>query len=286
MKKIALFIAAVISAPAMAWTNGDITKELNFGGSITPEPYSQLWRWKVGTGLNDFRHNISDMSENLTKLTITMGSPKGLLYGETVKAITASKGMGAIPNIAFSDYENQSVSLKQGSSDGAGKGHMILPIKDEKNNKIGTLKVNVTAAGIAVGPDSNSSGKNALYISVGADKNTESLYGGLFSRSIANGYTDGHNLISSFGGKARGALLNDVKKHPLAKDWPLTGAVRNVSAYPVDFKTGNNKFVDGIASVSYVLGIAQNQKMEATFDNPVTATTKWSAPLNVAVTYN
>ena len=42
---------------------------------------------------------------------------------------------------------------------------------------------------------------------------------------------------------------------------------------------------DVIAS-SYALGIDQGQTIEATFTNPVVSTTQWSAPLNVAVTYN
>ncbi|MBV6937945.1 fimbrial protein, partial [Escherichia coli] len=37
---------------------------------------------------------------------------------------------------------------------------------------------------------------------------------------------------------------------------------------------------------AYALGIANGQTIEATFDQAVTASTQWSAPLNVAVTYN
>lgn len=40
MKKIALFVTAMISAPAHVWAKGDITKERNFGGSTMPEQYS------------------------------------------------------------------------------------------------------------------------------------------------------------------------------------------------------------------------------------------------------
>lgn len=286
MKKIALFIAAVISAPALAWTNGDITKELNFGGSITPEEYSQLWRWKVGTGLNDFRNNISDMTQDLKKLTITMDSPKGLLYGETVKAMRASEGMGAIPNITFTDYEKNTVNLEQDSSDDAGKGYMTLPIKDEQNNKIGTLKVNLTAAGIAAGPDYNRSGAKYLNISLMANNARHALYGGLFNRSIGYAFSNTNAVITRFGGKNLNELKNDVGQHPLLKDVPFGGWSSNTWATALEFKEGANLFQHGIASASYVLGIDTGQTMEATFNSPLTATTKWSAPLNVAVTYN
>lgn len=110
--------------------------------------------------------------------------------------------MGAIPNIAFSDYENQSVSLVQDSIDGECKGHMTFPIKDEKNNKIGILKVNVTAGAVAVGPDHDSADNEAnrskmFNTSVVANNNSDVLYGGLFQKSIANGW-DEPKYISIF----------------------------------------------------------------------------------------
>ncbi|HGH3390199.1 TPA: hypothetical protein ACJIKV_004940 [Citrobacter freundii] len=283
MKKIALFIAAVISAPALAWTNGDITKELNFGGSITPEEYSQLWRWKVGTGLNDFRHNISDMTQDLKKLTITMESPKGLLYGETVKAITATEGMGATPNIAFTDYEKNTVTLEQDSSDDAGRGHMTLPIKDEQNNKIGTLKLNLTAVGIAAGPRNG----GPFAVSIRASDNNHALNGGLFSRSVSNAYREANGLIIDFGAKQLNDLRNIAWQHPLLQGTTPGSWASLTWAAPIEFKENPEfEFTHGITTASYVLGINTGQTMEATFDSPLTATTKWSAPLNVAVTYN
>ncbi|MGD2459914.1 hypothetical protein ACP8YK_24595 [Escherichia coli] len=286
MKKIALFIAAVISEPALAWTNGDVSKNVDFAGTITPEQYSQLWRWKVGTGLNDFRHNITDMNQELKKLTITADSPKGLLYGDTVKAMTASAGMGAIPNIAFSDYEKKTVNLVQDSTDGEGTGHMTLPIKDEQNNKIGSLKVNVTAVGIAAGPSYDHNGAKKYATSLIANNNNQVLYGGLFQRSISNGYHDGNRLVTSFGGTPLNSLSNIAQQHPLLNNISMGGWYISTWAEPLEFKHHGGTFLHGIAAVSYVLGINTNQTLEATFDSPVTATTKWSAPLNVAVTYN
>lgn len=287
MKKIALFVAAVFSAPVLAWTNGNIANDVDFAGTITPEQYSQLWRWKVGTNLNNFRHNITDMDQELKKLTITVDSPKGLLYGETVKAIRASAGMGAIPNITLSDFEKKPVTLVQGPSDLEGKGHITLAIKDENNSKIGSLKVDITAVGIATGPKKGETSKTTV-TSVGAQNNNHALYGGLFKKGISDGYYKANPMIDKFGAKNMHKLASDVRQHPLLNNVPFKSWAYNTWTVPVNFLEGgeNTSFSYGIAAVSYVLGIDKGQKLEATFDTPLTATTRWSAPLNVAVTYN
>ena len=285
MKKIALFIAAVISAPALAWTNGDVSKNVDFAGTITPEQYTQLWRWKVGTGLNDFKHNIQDMNQELKKLTITVDSPKGLLYGATVEAMRASAGMGAIPNIAFSDYEKKAVTLVQESTDGEGKGHMILPIKDEQNNKIGSLKINLTTVAKAGGPSADDP-KLYLTYSVKALSSGNAFYGGLFPKCISSNNTASGKLNRFDGAVNDSELRAMVKRHPLANNWSLKTTVVKNLCDQITLQQGYQTFKDGITAASYVLGIDTGQTLEATFDNPMTATTKWSAPLNVAVTYN
>lgn len=69
----------------------------------------------------------------------------------------------------------------------------------------------------------------------------------------------------------------------LKKVYPDLGKqVSQVYAKSTDMVNTNG---DVMAS-SYALGIDQGQTIEATFTNPVTTTTQWSAPLNVAVTYN
>ncbi|HEN3635410.1 TPA: hypothetical protein U5E30_004110 [Yersinia enterocolitica] len=239
----------------------------------------------MGTGLNDFRHNITDMDQEQKKLTITMDSPKGLLYGATVEAMRASEGMGAIPNIAFSDYEKKVVDLVQDSTDGEGKGHMTLPIKDEQNNKIGSLKINLTAVAKAGGPREQDPNIYKSF-SVKADTSGNAFYGGLFPKSIASNSSASTQLNKFDGVVTDWELRELVKRHPLAKDWSLTTTIVNNWATVINFQEDSNMFKHGITAASYVLGIDAGQKLEATFDSPVTATTKWSAPLNVAVTYN
>ncbi|HGF4786917.1 TPA: fimbrial protein, partial [Escherichia coli] len=37
---------------------------------------------------------------------------------------------------------------------------------------------------------------------------------------------------------------------------------------------------------AYALGFENGQQLEATFDQAITSSTKWTAPLNISVTYN
>ncbi|MEB0968005.1 fimbrial protein [Citrobacter braakii] len=284
MKKIALFIAAVISAPALAWTNGDINKELNFGGTIKPEEYSQLWEWKVGTGLNDFKHNISDMDTDLKKLTIPVDSAKLLLTGRTKEALTGvSPGMGVLPQISFSDFQNTQVTLQDtGDTDTV---FLELPIKDDTNTKIGMLRVNATAVAVSVGPF-RSLQKFATTAHIATTTNS-AFYGGLKTTNATGAGNNANNKLVSLGGTGRNELVEQVKRHPLMSDKNYSGFASNVVPFNLTFREENsNSTEDGLAAASYILAMANDQTMEATFDNPITATTKWSAPLNVAVTYN
>ncbi|EIX9792523.1 hypothetical protein ML243_004538 [Klebsiella pneumoniae] len=284
MKKIALFIAAVISAPALAWTNGDVSKNVDFAGTITPEQYTQLWEWKVGTGLNDFRHNITDMNQELKKLTIPVDQPKLLLTGRTKQTLGGvSPGMGAIPNIALSDFEKNKIQLQDGGSPDVV--YFELPVKDENNHKLGTLKVNAKVAAYSVGPDQYNTKLTATTTHI-ATADNHAFWGGLKTSNATGHGKTGAQLVERLGGEPRNNLAAQVKQFPYLPE-PLTGKfVSNISPKPLLFQQVTNSTKHGIASASYVMAIDSNQTMEVTFDTPVTATTKWSAPLNVAVTYN
>ncbi|HDQ4244382.1 TPA: hypothetical protein P8656_004245 [Escherichia coli] len=288
MKKIALFIAVLVSSPALAWSNAE-NLNVDFSGKIKPEEYSSLWRWKVGTALNQYNHNATDMDQELKNLTITMDRPHGLLYGETIKAFTAHNinGMGAAPQISFSGYDNQPVMLTQEDSDGIGKGYLVLPIKNKESQKIGSLKVNVTTAAMGVGIYSEDRSR-LLITSVSANNENQALYGGLVNRAIGNGHNgspSARSVLGKFGAIGSDQLKTQLLEHPTVKNngW-LKGAPANLGwSAPL---LQNNFFAESIVASSYVMGIDQGQTLNATFENPVKATTEWKAPLNVAVTYN
>ncbi len=104
---------------------------------------------------------------------------------------------------------------------------------------------------------------------------------------MANGYTDVNGMFIRFGEvKTLNQLRDATTQHPLLQAHPFSRWEHITWAMNLDFQEANGYFMHGVAAASYVLGIDAGQTMEATFNSPLTATTKWSAPLNVAVTYN
>lgn len=94
------------------------------------------------------------------------------------------------------------------------------------------------------------------------------------------------NILVSFEASGRDEVRAQVLKHPLLNGHQFLNNTYGTFPINVDFQSGYLKFINGFTAVSYVLDVNKDQTKEATFDNPVTATTKWSAPLNVAVAYN
>lgn len=285
--KLLAICIGLASASAMAsWTPGDFNGEFNINGTITRDSLAQLWEWKVGSGLN-FDSAWNDLNEDKTTLSLNVTKAEGILYGRTKQAIDTggNTGAGVLPQIAFSDYANRPVSLIQDSTDSDGKGHIKLPIKNANgDSEIGTLKVNVTAIGMAVGPDNGGYGgpNNPHNVSMTATSQQHALYGGLFPRSIYNALRNANDIVARFQGTTLNDLLRQVGNHP---SYTLSGKWINGLNTPVDFTPATAPFDKGVASVSYVLGIDQNQTLDATFNSPISSTTEWSAPLKVAVTY-
>ncbi|HGE9215371.1 MULTISPECIES: fimbrial protein [Escherichia] len=276
MKKTLIALAVAISAvsgAAHAWTTGDFNDSFEINGTITAEQYNDKWEWMVGDGLS-FQNTIKDMTEDGKILTITQDKPTPILLGRTKEAFAApTSGVGAIPLISFSDYENQPVDLE--STGESNKGFFNLPMTDGEGNKLGDVKVNVTAAGLL----SYSEKKTNLVgvASVISNENAKIYNGGLVSSVTSSGHV-ASGLVEKFGNYNHSALLSQLKKvYP-----DLGKQVSQVYAKSTDMVNTNG---DVMAS-SYALGIDQGQTIEATFTNPVTTTTQWSAPLNVAVTYN
>ncbi|HBE4204102.1 fimbrial protein [Escherichia coli] len=276
MKKtmIALALAAsAVSGMAHAWTEGEFNGSYDINGTITADTYKDKWEWATGDGLS-FENSVQDMTDGNTKLTITQSTPAAILLGHTKEAFSAtSVGVGAIPLISFSGYDGVPVNLQ--SSEEATKGYFDLPMKDAEGNNLGSVKVNVTAAAILSQSDLNT-GKVNIY-SVESTGNTNIYYGGLVSSVAANGST-ASSLVAKFGNYNHTNLLNQI-----------TTVYPDVNKGQVNYWKTTTNMVEknnNVLASSYSLGIDQGQTIEATFTNPVAKTTQWSAPLNVAVTYN
>ncbi|EEI5591562.1 fimbrial protein [Salmonella enterica] len=277
MKKTLIALAVAVSAvsgAAHAWTTGDFNGSFDINGTITADTYKDKWEWMVGDALS-FENTTKEMTDGSKLLTITQSEPAPILLGRTKEAFAAPMvGVGAIPLISFSDYEGKSVSLQ--SSEEANKGYFELPMKDAEGNKLGDVKVNVTAAGLLSKNDSAAG--NVKVISLISNDDSNIYYGGLVS-SVTKSGQESSKLVSKFGNYNHTDLLTQIKAvHPDA------GRQMNVTSGGVTTSMVSSNG-DAMAS-SYALGIDQGQTIEATFTNPVVSTTQWSAPLNVAVTYN
>ncbi|EPD0991346.1 fimbrial protein, partial [Escherichia coli] len=150
--------------------------------------------------------------------------------------------------------------------------------KDADGTKVGSVKVNASYAGVA-----------GIGKSLGFDAKLRSLYPAgtdyIFDGGLANvrgaELSSGSNAASRtevFGSLSENDILRQIQK----VNGNITSLVSQTASSAEDMQ-----YTDGsVVSAAYALGIANGQTIEATFDSPVTKSTQWSAPLNVAVTYN
>lgn len=276
MKKTLIALAVAVSAvsgAAHAWTTGDFNGSFDINGTITADQYNDKWEWKVGDGLS-FHNTTKDMTDGSKTLTITQTEPAAILLGHTKEAFaTPTTGVGAIPLISFSDYEQNEVNLE--STGESNKGFFNLPMTDGEGNKLGDVKVNVTAAGLL-----SYSEKRTKLVGVASviSNDDANIYNGGLVSSVTNNGQVASGLVAKFGNYNHSALLSQLK----AVHSDLGNQVSQTSPKSTDMVNTDG---DVMAS-SYALGIDQGQTIVATFTKPVTTTTQWSAPLNVAVTYN
>lgn len=271
-------VASAVSGMAHAWTNGDFSGNVDIGGSITVDDYHQKWAWAVGSDITGFSNALTDMTENGTKLTITVIDNKPILLGKTLEAFAAPVlgGVGSIPQIAFTDYEGASVKLK--SPDGAtnsGMAYIVLPMRNAEGIKVGSVKVNATCVGVA----GTTKYKNlkSLYSS-----NEMSIFNGGFPTNEPQSVVWSGNVAAAVSALFGSLSSDDILQQLAAVDPSITQLTNQSSPANED-----SQYRDGhVFSAAYVLGIVSGQTIEATFDHSVTASTEWSAPLGVTVSYN
>ncbi|MEC9695275.1 fimbrial protein [Escherichia marmotae] len=282
MKKTLIALAVAVSAvsgAAHAWTTGDFNGSFDMSGTIIADTYNDKWEWMVGDALS-FENTTKEMTGGSKLLTITQSEPAPILLGRTKEAFAAPMvGVGAIPLIEFSDYEGKSVSLQ--SSEQAGQGYFDLPMKDAEGNKLGNVKVNVTSVGL-LSYSELSTGLVGV-ASLTSNNNANIYYGGLVS-SVINSGSNASEITLKFGNDHHTTLLGKLKE--VNPEIGKKGQVNKGTPLSADMVHINGMTTGDVMASSYSLGINQGQTIEATFINPVVNTTQWSAPLNVAVTYN
>ncbi|HFU3051049.1 fimbrial protein [Escherichia coli] len=280
MKKtlIALAVAAsAVSGMAHAWESGDFNGTVDIGGSIDATNYRQKWEWEVGTGLNGFSNTLSELTDNDTKLIITVTGNKPILLGRTKEAFSAPvEGVGAIPQIALTDYKGVPVEFKNPAGEtNKGLAYLVLPMKNADGTEVGSLRVNATYAGVAADSEA------LVFASIFA-VNTNHIFNGGMPKNVSgaefNKGSDAAALTALFGSLSESDLLEQIRKVD-----PSVGSFSDLGATVA----ANMVIADRskVVSAAYALGIADGQTIEATFNQAVTTSTQWSAPLNVAITY-
>ncbi len=283
MKKtlIALAVAAsAVSGMAHAWTDGDFNDSVDIGGSIIADDYRQKWSWAAGSDINEFNNTLNELTEGGTKLTITVNGDKPILLGKTNEAFSTPVlgGVGAIPLITLSDATGEKQLLKGTEGAQSGVGTFELEIKNrDTNEKIGMLRATMTGMAVAgIAGAENTGNLSALY----AFKDTSIFYGGLVTER--NSEMKDANTAAAFTGKmgslSATEILSQIKqvKPGVESLTPQTSSVSESMKYD----NGN------VVSAAYALGIESGQTLEATFDKEITSSTKWTAPLNISVSYN
>lgn len=282
---IGLIVAtSLASVSAHAWTNGDFNGNVNIGGNIANDIYSQKWAWSIGSGLDNFSNKISEMTENSTKLSITMTEDKAILLGKTNEAFWApSTGVGAVPNISFTNYKGEAVTLENETS--SGRVSFTLPVKDSSGaEEVGQLSVNAVAVGYMV--TGASTGPAVLFNSMFAENSGNVFWGGIQTNrqnAIQSGKAAASKVLT-FGGVSSGELIGQLQQvHSNIPNIPLDASYVAVTDWtrPVE----SAAFPDSVAAAGYALGIENGQSIDLSFNNQVTKTTDWVAPLNVQVTY-
>nr|4WEI_A Chain A, K88 fimbrial protein AD [Escherichia coli] len=245
------------------------------------DDYRQKWEWKVGTGLNGFGSVLNDLTNGGTKLTITVTGNKPILLGRTKEAFATpvTSGVDGIPHIAFTDYEGASVELRNPDGETEkGLAYFVLPMKNAEGTKVGSVKVNASYAG-ALGRGGVTSADGEL-MSLFAEGSHAIFYGGL-PTNVKNSELKGGSAAAArtelFGSLSKNDILGQIQR--------VNANITSLVNVPGSFNE-NMAYTDGsVVSVAYALGIANGQTIEATFNQAVTTSTQWSAPLNVAITY-
>lgn len=283
MKKtmIALALAAsAVSGMAHAWTNGDFNGTVDIGGSIIADDYRQKWSWAIGSGLDGFNNTLTELTNGGKSLTITVNGDKPILRGKTNVAFATpvAGGVGAIPLISLSGADGVQKKLTGTSGAQTGVGTMDLDIKNRDTGaKIGTLHATMTAmAAAGIAGAENTGILRALY----AYGNGSIFNGGLVTEANAE-MKDAATAVAfteKMGSLSKTDILSQIQQ--------VRQNVVSLTSETVS-NSENMEYNDGnVVSAAYALGFENGQRLEATFDQAITSSTKWTAPLNISITYN
>ncbi len=283
MKKnlIALALAvSAVSGVAHAWTDGEFSGSVDFGGSITPDTEVQNWAWEAGTGLNNFSSYISDMTSGGTVLQITAEDNKAILLGKTKQTIAGNVGSGIIPQLSFSDGAGDTVTINRNEDNlRSGEVYFILPVTDgDSGSALGNLRVNAAVAGVVLGVTTSETSSNLFSVAGTSSNTSNAFFGGIPSGAAIQSATTAVSLTETFGALSESDLTEQVSlTYPDA-----VGTINYLTSAASTSFVGS---VNPASAATYAMGIKSGQTMNVIFDSEVTDEVNWVAPLNISVSY-
>ena len=279
MKKtlIALAVAAsaAVSGSAMAalgaFSAGNTNASVSISGVITKAGTSNPWVWAVGQPYDKFKHSTIDLSEEATKLTITAGENMSLLVGKVNNAF--SGGTGLTPKIQFTDYNGKVTPSWTGSN---AKGSMQLAVRDDQQQEIGTMTMNIKAVAPLYYASTTSSSISGMIQSGATDYAFAGAVGGYGKYGTKSEIDE---VLTAFGAPATQVIMNQIKKFP---------GMEGISDHTDSYLNSNYTaltYNNNIYAGAYALGVPVGDKITIKFNKAIIADTKWQTQLNMTVTY-
>lgn len=267
---LAISTCVVVSSPAMAWSEGDFSGSVDFGGAINASTIT--WAWQLSPAMTDIKTDFKNMTPDTTtegsvktsSITGLFDSSVVLLAGKTTgKILSPTPGLSPIINFGGANTVSNS-GLTENT-----KG-IAIDVMHDTLGKIGTFMFDFSPMGLVYGRSS-------------VDK--KNVYAGL--AAPGNNYGNGYYSYKAH----YDAIGNDGFKNAimtaLGSDAPdLTGFVSasggasNVSV----FSTTTSPFTNFAGAYAAIIK-AKSGRLRI-YSDKIPNGGRWNANLPVTVTYN
>lgn len=255
---LAVAASAAMSGSAMAaeWSNSN-SGVLALSGTLTPENVSNPWVIKAGDSVTGLDAQLKQGQKNVS---FTLQDPVLALGIRTKENKAFHGGPGIAPQIDF----NGAVDVNASTN---GKTTLTLEVKDQSNNKIGTLTAPFITAAIASLKEKDI--KVHSYMSAFASDNG--------TRAFAGGLAKDWNKVA----KKPREILNQLSSEVMT----------NFDTQDLQYSTsGVSSAFDEVASTvsaAYGAGILSGESVQIALDHVLDGSgpTPWTASMPITISY-
>ncbi|MNQ97289.1 K88 fimbrial protein AC precursor [compost metagenome] len=216
----------------------------------------------------------ADLTNGGKTLTVPFTKATALLVGQTKAGFNGKASPnGLLPQLSFTGANNAVVNVNY-TTDGNGSMQLVVVDKVDKSIELGNAVLGMKSAGAAVRLNPVA---NTFDLLSGASAPGSAFVGGVgdISQAIVQG-------SAAFSWTT--ALGSNSQTQAISLAATAGGVVNQTQALNTHENLGfNNPAM--IFAATYGLGINNGQNLVVNFTNPVTATSSWSIPLQMNVTY-